>query len=667
MSNTNEIVKWAQEPSYGPFPWAMATVESAVEAWETVVARLEHGLLDFKSLSTPGWKEFESLSALWMELDEVSQVIQALGMLNVDTFGSVKRDVEKAMADWTEAMSCDRKLALQLKKVQDGASFAWQKNAIDGCFWGGTAWERKTQRAKRLSLEKRQAQASEKFEKNITDSIALNPVWCMSKAETAGLPDWLVERARARAQARGLKGFLFLADTREYTTFMSYCENRELRRQMYQARAKAASEQARGSHDNAALAKDLLRMRKQEASWNGHESYADYAMSNHMLDTPEQVEAVLKDMANAAMVPAMAERAQIDSFLKERGDIKRLEPWDYRFGRAEVIKDLYGEALLESQSFFSPIKTIEAAVILSAESLGVKAKRERDREVGDLMVFKIQDAHGAAHWITIATKERKGHEELVAFEWDLKQPIFTLGRQGEALIFLQMETQKNGRLVNLTHGDVVVLFHELGHAFHTVLARARAMNETARMVETDALEMHSQWMEQLAWDPEVLSRLGRKKGRALSRKMIDKLLELKNFHSGAWAISQLTDALCDLRLHKDFKPSGRLEAWEIGQAARREVALDRPKSYARQANQMSELTSSYACAGYAYLWGEALVAGINQAFQEQQKLHGKREAKRALREQIFETGAKRSMNAIIRKFTGKKAKSEWFVSGRGWA
>ena len=63
------------------------------------------------------------------------------------------------------------------------------------------------------------------------------------KASSHGLPQPIVERARAAAQARQLEGWLFTLDAPNYQAVMMHAEHEALRREFYQGWVTRASDQ----------------------------------------------------------------------------------------------------------------------------------------------------------------------------------------------------------------------------------------------------------------------------------------------------------------------------------------------------------------------------------------------------------------------------------------
>lgn len=106
----------------------------------------------------------------------------------------------------------------------------------------------------------------------------------------------------------------------------------------------------------------------------------------------------------------------------------------------------------------------------------------------------------------------------------------------------------------LKHGDVITIFHELGHAIHTLAARSTYSR--ARDVDADFLEAPSQMLENWCWTPSVLRRLSGKwdTGEPLPEGEIARLLAAKNMNAALDARDSVNTAKFDMVVHSGVSP-----------------------------------------------------------------------------------------------------------------
>lgn len=646
-------------------PWRSLNPDDCWQAVGDAAAAFMAKIDALKSLSPHNfsWREFSRLDSLWASFDSIHRLFLGAEMLRMDGFSFYKGRVELLYSNLSAASSESRILYRCLKSLRAKKLRAWQIRALDRSGFGASAYEKKAEKISRDLRLKHVSDFEKICEQNIDQAIESSPVWTNEREHLSGLPDWLVSEARDRAKIKGFKGWLFFANYRNYRNFMATAHSREMRKLMYQARSKAASEFT-PKHDNASLAKKILSLRRTLAKGYGYDSYADYALCENMISTPGKVEEFLLNCSDAAISSAHAERQELDLWMKNICGVQRLEPWDYRYARQQVLMAKTNGLLGQAVNFFPAIGTITRAVEVVGDFLGVKATRFREFEVNDLLVYKIEQPGRPAGWITVAPKHRKSTDDMVAYEWMLSTSSEVRMVEPSSLVFLQL--QSSGRkLMNMSHNEVVTLFHELGHAFHSVLGLGRVSTDSPSGIEADALEMPSQLVENLAWDVGVLQKVGRYSGRSMGTKMANIISGLRNFHAGAWTISQVTDALCDVRLHTKFNPRGRLNPWEIMMTVRSEVGLDRVKSYNRQVQQMGTFTGSYVCSDYSYLWSEGIAFSVFNKWKELGGFKSK-SASLSLSASFFKFGARVPTSTQVNGFVKGKASNLWLAQSRGF-
>ena len=178
-----------------------------------------------------------------------------------------------------------------------------------------------------------------------------------------------------------------------------------------------------------------------------------------------------------------------------------------------------------------------------------------------------------------------------------------------------------GRPALLTHDDVITLFHEFGHGLHHLLTRV-AYPSLAGIngVAWDAVELPSQFMENYAWEPEVLDRIAIHvdTGQVLPAQLRGQLGATRRFQSGLQTVRQLEFALFDFRLHAGYDPAKGARVLETLEDVRRETAVIRPPSWNRFPQSFGHIfAGGYAAGYYSYKWAEVLAADAFSAFKAQ--------------------------------------------------
>jgi oligopeptidase A len=172
----------------------------------------------------------------------------------------------------------------------------------------------------------------------------------------------------------------------------------------------------------------------------------------------------------------------------------------------------------------------------------------------------------------------------------------------------------------ITHTDVVTLFHEFGHSLHHLLTEIDYPSIGGiNGVAWDAVELPSQFFENYAWRPEVLTSISahRDSGDPIPDAKIETLIASKTFQAGLAMLRQLEFALFDFKLHARSKPANRDEVQALLNEIRAEVSvLPTPPFNRFQCSFAHIFAGGYAAGYYSYKWAEVLAADAYAAFDE---------------------------------------------------
>jgi oligopeptidase A len=211
-----------------------------------------------------------------------------------------------------------------------------------------------------------------------------------------------------------------------------------------------------------------------------------------------------------------------------------------------------------------------------------------------------------------------------------------------------------GKPSQLTHYEVLTLFHEFGHGLHHMLTRVDFPSVAGiNGVPWDAVELPSQFMENFAWREEVLPLISGhvETGESLPAEQLRKLQATRTFQAGMQSVRQLEFALFDFRLHAEYTPGRGPRLLETLAEVREEVAVVTPPAFNRFPHSFQHVFSGgYAAGYYSYKWAEVLSADAFGAFEESG---------------IFDSAtARRFLGAILER-GGSRDAMEAFVEFRG--
>jgi oligopeptidase A len=510
------------------------------------------------------------------------------------------------------------------------------------------------QRFKIIMQELAAAQAS--FEHNVQDA---SDAWSLHIGDAErldGLPPQALARAAEDASEQGLDGWLLQLDFPTYNAVMTHAVDRTLRETYYRAWVTRGSDQGKSRDwDNSQNIEKILALRHEAAGLVGFETYAHYSLATKMADTPDEVMAFLRELSAHSRRTAERELAELATFAG-----MELESWDVIFWLEQYKQSRFAISNEELREYFPSGRVVEGLFDLAAtlyrvqltESPGVAAWHQ------DVRYYVLSDAEG---------------NELGGFYTDL---YARNGKRTGAWIDECVGRQQlNGKLTLpvgylvcnfappdehgvslLTHNDVVTLFHEFGHMLHHLLTRVDFPSVSGiNGVPWDAVELPSQFMENFAWNFDVLTRCSAhfESGESLPRTLFNRLEDSRHAGAGLAMLRQLELGLYDLRLHTEYDPAQPARVLETLDEVRDEIALVRHPDYNRFPHTFSHIFGGgYAAGYYSYKWAEVLAADAFAAFEEAGIFDD--ETARRFRTEILEVGGSRDIMDAYIAFRGRK-------------
>lgn len=582
--------------------------------------------------ASPTWENFvqptedanERLARAWSQVAHLNEV-----MNDPDLREAYNLNLPKLSAYYTEVA---QNIALYKKfktlhesEVFTRLSVAQKKiieNALRDFRLGGAELEDQ-QKDRFKEIQEELSSLSAKFAENVLDATDVFAYYVEDAAILAGVPDDVLAVAREGAQSEGKSGWKLTLHAPCYLPIMQYADNRELRERMYKAYVTRASEFGKPEWDNGPLIKKLLALRHEEATMLGFNNYAELSLETKMAESPQAVLSFLQELSAKAKPYAQKDLIEVQQFAREHLNINEVEVWDfayvseklriarYAFSDQEVKQYFPEERVLSGM--FKVVETIYSVFIEAATAplwhKDVKFFTIKDRKgqvVGQFYadLYARPNKRGGA-WMDDAISRRcKNHQ--------VQTPV--------AYLTCNFSGPIAGRPALFTHDEVITLFHEFGHGLHHLLSRVDYLGVSGiKGVEWDAVELPSQFMENFAWEWDVLKHLSKHvdSGQPLPEDLFAKMLEAKNFQVGIQTLRQIEFALFDMHLHYDFDIQGEKSVLQLLEEIRSEVALITPPSYNRFPNSFSHIFSGgYAAGYYSYKWAEVLSADAYSLFEE---------------------------------------------------
>lgn len=491
----------------------------------------------------------------------------------------------------------------------------------------------------------------------------------VSEAELQGLPDSSRALLQQYGQQHGLDGAAVTLDFPAYHAVMAHAERRKLREQIYRAYTTRASEFGPAELDNSTVMQRILELRQQQAALLGFANYAELSLARKMAPDVATVEHFLLDLVQQARAPAQAELADMQ-VLADADGIGSLQSWDTAF-YAEKLKqqrfDLSQDAL---KPYFPVDQVINGLFDICQRLFGIAVVRKQAPVWHpDVRYFEIEqdgEVLGGFYFDLYARAQKnggawmRGYRSHMQDERHQQRPI--------AFMVANFTPPVAGQPAQLSHDEIVTLFHEFGHGLHHVLTEADHIGVAGtHAVAWDAVELPSQFLEFWAWQDEALALISGHvdTGQSLPPALLQSLLAARTFQSGLQIARQIEFALFDLRLHQQNPAPDAVQIEQLLQATRQQVALLAAPAYNRFAHAFSHIFSGgYAAGYYSYKWAEVLASDAFDRFEQEGVFNA--QTGLAFRQSILAVGGQVDALTAFRNFRGREPRHDALLRHNGW-
>jgi oligopeptidase A len=586
---------------------------------------------------------------------------------------------------WTR-LGADERLFAKYKAIDPASLNPEQrqahKNAVRNFVLGGADLQG-AHRERFAAIQEKQAELSQKFSENTLDATDAFAYYANAE-ELHGVPDDVVQAARAAAQAEGKEGYKLTLKMPCYLPVMQFATQSALRAALYRAHVTRASTEAAAEFqkfDNTAIIQEILALRLEEAQLLGYPNFGTLSVVPKMADSPATVVSFLRDLGRKARPFAEQDVADLREFAKTHLGLDDPQPWDWPYVSEKLKEARYAFSEQEVKQYFTAPKVL-AGLFKIVETLFDVEIREDQAPVWDAGVkfYRI---------------ERRGTAGLQLVGQFYLDPTARNGKRGGAWmddVRTRWLRPDNGQLqtpvahlvcnfaegveINgvrqpalLSHDDVTTLFHEFGHGLHHMLTQVNERDVSGISgVEWDAVELPSQFMENFCWEWNVLQHMTShvNTGEALPRALFDKMLAAKNFQSGMQTLRQIEFSLFDMLLHTDHAPAD--DFMPLLNQVRAEVAVLQSPAWSRSVHTFSHIfAGGYAAGYYSYKWAEVLSADAYAAFEETMLANGSPDPATGhkYREAILEAGGSRSAMESFKAFRGREPSLDALLKHQG--
>lgn len=507
-------------------------------------------------------------------------------------------------------------------------------------------------------LTEESSMLSLQFSQNLLKENKAYTLHITDKAQLGGLPETAVEAAALAAKERKLEGWVFTLDYPSYSPFMTYSDERELRKQMYMARSTQCTHD--NDSNNIQICKRLINLRREMAQLLGYDTFADYVLKHRMASDTQSVYKLLNDLIRDYKPTAVEELEAIaDEARKAEGDDFVMEPWDFSYyaHKLQMAKyDLDAEML---RPYFKLDNVISGVFGLATRLYGITFKENKDIPVyhKDVKAYEVFDNDGSYLAVLYADfYPREGKQDGA---WMTEYQEQSINRKGENVrphvsVVTNFTKPTDSKPALLTLGEVETFLHEFGHALHGMFANSRFESLSGTNVFWDFVEMPSQFMENYAVEPEFLHTFAThyQTGEPIPDDLIDRIIKSRNFNVAYSCLRQVSFSLLDMAYYTMDKPFDEdLVAFEKN--AWKDAIITHQLPDTCMTVQFSHIMAGgYAAGYYSYKWAEVLDADAFSVFKKN-GIFDRATAQR-LRDCILSKGGTEHPMTLYKRFRGQE-------------
>ncbi|MFN8326203.1 MAG: M3 family metallopeptidase [Flavobacteriaceae bacterium] len=487
-----------------------------------------------------------------------------------------------------------------------------------------------------------------------------------NEEDLKGLPDGAKEMAASLAKSKNLEGWVFTLDFPSYLPFVTYVENRELRKEIAIAAGKKSFQD--NEFDNQENVKRIVELRHKRANLLGYKSHSDFVLEERMAQNPEKVQSFLNDLLEKAKPAAQKEFAQLTAFAKELDGIDQLEKWDGAYYSEKLKQKLFNFDDEILKPFFKLENVLNGAFTVAEKLFGITFKEvfDIDKYHEDVQTFEVLDENNNLVAIFYSDFFPRKGKRNGAWMTSYKPQYMKDGinERPHVSIVCNFTPPTETKPSLLTFNEVTTLFHEFGHALHGMLANTTYPSLSGTSVYWDFVELPSQVMENWCYEPEALALFAKhyETGEIIPQEYVNKIKESASFLEGMATLRQLSFGILDMTYHGKSQTIADVKAFE-------KQAMEIASLYPDVAENCMSTSFSHIFQGgyssgyYSYKWAEVLDADAFAYFQEKGIFN--KEVATKFKDNVLSKGGTELPMELYKKFRGQEPKVEALLKRAG--
>jgi peptidyl-dipeptidase Dcp len=590
-----------------------------------------------------------------------------------DAMDKIEEEMAPKLAAHQDAINLNPALYARIKSLYDNRESiglntedAWllERYYKDLIHAGAHLSESQRDRLKELNEELSKLETQ--FSKNVLADTNDLAVLVDTIDELDGLSENEIASAAAAAKDRGHEGKWLIGMVNfSGNPVLDSLTNRALRKKIMQdslLKGNRANE-----NDNKPVILKVVKLRAERAKLFGKNTHAEHVIAVQTAEHPDNVHAMLRKIAPAAVRNAQAEAQDLK---KSAGT--EIESWDWGFYTEQVRLEKYNIDTSKMRPYFELESVLTNGIFFAANKLfGITFKERPDLVTyhPEARAFEVFNEDGSKLGLFIGDFYTRDSKRGGAWMNNLVDQNFLFNQLPVVVNNLNIPKPPAGKPTLLTFSETTTLFHEFGHALHGLLSQVKYPRVSGTSVQRDFVEFPSQVNEMWILWPEVVENYARhfETGEKLPQEWIDNLDAASTFNEGHATTSYLAAAILDLAWHSlDSEEAAKVTDVEAFEAqAIKDYGLDfAPVPTRYRSTYFSHIfAGGYSAGYYGYIWSEVLDADTVDWFKENGGLQ--RKNGEHFRNTLLGRGGSIDSMQMFRNFRGRDSKIEPLLKRRG--
>ena len=503
----------------------------------------------------------EALEYTGQELDRASSVFFNLNSAETnDEIQKIAQEASPLLSDFSNDLLLNEKLFKRVKQVFDhkkSLTLTTEQNTLLEKQYKGFSRnganlsdaDKETLREIDSSLSKLKL----KFGENVLAETNAYELQITNEKDLSGLPEGVKEMALQTAKEKEKEGWVFTLDYPSYVPFITYANNRELRKEIAIAFGARAFQE--NEFNNQMNVLEIAKLRFKRAQLLAYKTHAHFVLEERMAKTPEKVIDFLNELLEKAQPAAKKEFNELEAFAKELDGIDQLEKWDGAYYSEKLKKKLFDLDDEQLKPYFKLENVIEGVFTIANKlyDLEFEEVSNIDKYHEEVKTYRVTDSNNNLVSIFYADFHpragKRGGAWMTSFKsQQIKDGINDRPHISNVCNFTKPTSSKPSLL---TFNEVTTLFHEFGHALHGMLANTTYKGLSGTSVSWDFVELPSQVLENWCYEKEALELFANhyKTGDVIPMELIEKIKASATFHEGMQTLRQLSFGLLDMEWH----------------------------------------------------------------------------------------------------------------------